>query len=66
MSDFPFVARLKKSSEHYHQADPGEWFEIEFEYRYDNYCINGNQNTYRFADVDIAVRRPDGRIVKLK
>ena len=61
-----FVAKLKKSSEYYHQADPGQWFEIEFRYRYDNFCVCGNENVYRFADVDIGARLADGRIVKLK
>lgn len=58
--DRPFVARLKKSSRYAHQTSPGEWFEIEFRHRYDDFCIVGNGNVYRLRDVVIGVRLPNG------
>lgn len=60
--DGHFVARLKKSSQYYHQTKPGEWFEVDFRHRYDDYCIVGNANCYRFRDVVIGVRLPNGTI----
>lgn len=57
-----FVARLKKSSKYNHQAPLGAWFDVTFAHQYDDYCIKGNENVYRFADVVIGVRLPDGQI----
>lgn len=59
-----FLAKLKKSSKYHGQADG--WFPISFNYRYDDFCICGNENVYRFADVIIGVRREDGEIVVVK
>ncbi|WP_142847060.1 hypothetical protein [Telmatospirillum sp. J64-1] len=63
--DCPFVARLKPSSEYAHQTKPGVWFPVTFRYRYDDFFINGNQNTYRLKDVHLGVLLPDGKVLKL-
>ncbi len=65
MTQKQFVARIKKTSEYYGQTELGEWFAIEIEYRYDNFCIVGNQNVYRFRDVDIGVLSGEA-VIKLK
>lgn len=57
-----FVARLKPGSQYAHQAPKGRWFDVEFDHRYDDFCVVGNGNVYRLRDVVIAVRHPDGRV----
>lgn len=65
MTQPQFVARLKPSSQYAHQTERGAWFPVEFRYRYDDFFINGNENTYRLKDVDLGVLLPDGKVRKL-
>lgn len=61
-----FVATLRKDSKHAHQTEPGAWFPIAFEYRYDDYCIVGNDNVYRLRDVLIGAVLPNGKVRPLQ
>lgn len=60
-----FVGRIKKCSQYYGQTQPGEWFSIDFRYRYDRFFINSSVNTYQLEDVDIGAKQPNGHIVIL-
>jgi len=61
-----FVATLRKDSKHAHQTEPDAWFPIAFEHRYDDYCIVGNDNVYRFRDVVIGAVQPNGKVRPLQ
>lgn len=58
------VARIKDSSKYFHQAPPGEWFDV-LVVRNSAYPFRGNNNNYRIADLAFGVRLDDGTVVRL-
>jgi hypothetical protein len=57
-------AKIKKSSEYYHQHDGKTPFPVHFGTSYGSYIVFGNQNRYRTADLRFYVK-VDGRFVAL-
>ncbi len=64
MCDQQFVARIKRSSKYWGQTSPNQWFDVRVVD--DAYCLRGNDNHYRLADVALGVRLADGRVIELR
>lgn len=59
------VARIKRTSKYYGQTQPGAWFDVRVvDDR--SYRLRGNNNNYRIADVNLAVRLESGEVIELK
>ncbi len=65
MSDQQLVARLKRSSKYWGQTPPNQWFDVRV-VQGDSYCLRGNANNYRLADVHLGMRLIDGSVVDLR
>jgi len=54
-------AKLKKSSKYYGQTEPGERFAVHIAHQGElEYVVQGNNNNYRLADVNLFVMNDEG------
>ncbi len=65
MTDQKLVARIKRNSKYWGQTPANQWFDVRISDGSDHYCVRGNGNAYRIADVAFGVRRVDGTVVDI-
>ena len=64
MNDQQLIARIKRNSKYWGQTPPNQWFDVRIASG-DSYCVRGNDNQYRIADVAFGVRLANGTVVDI-